>query len=157
MRIKVDHKWVATPEDTFDAGEHEVKGTKKLLKAVALAQATGGVIEVLEASPEEQAGLEGHVESDEDSLKAYEAAQASGEWQRGNVEDFLATNERSADDARLTEEAQAAAAANAELGRHLLASLDSGLSWDDAVGAWQADQAAATAQAGAESAPSAPE
>jgi hypothetical protein len=71
-------------KQTFEVGTHEVKADAKLARALAGAEGAGGITLIDGDLPDD------HVESDEDSLKALEQAQADGRWQQGNLEDFIA-------------------------------------------------------------------
>lgn len=87
----------------YPGGEHEVESPDpELVSAVIAAEAANVGVKVVE--------IDGHtpdvVEADEDSLVKYEAAQADGTWQEGNLADY---------DARVAaQEAAAAEAAEAE-------------------------------------------
>lgn len=54
---------------------------------------SAGAVRILEASDAERALLEGHVESQEDSEAAYDAAQKDGSWREGHLAQFVADTE----------------------------------------------------------------
>lgn len=80
-------KWGADDAAVFEGGVHELDLTPELAPVFAGAAAAGS-IEILETTPAEDELLAGHVQSQVDGEAAYEAAQADGSWQEGNVEQF---------------------------------------------------------------------
>jgi hypothetical protein len=73
----------------LDGGLHEdFEVTKENAPYLAAGEAAGAV-RIVEVSDAEAKLLDGHVESQEDSEKAYEAAQADGRWHEGNLTQFV--------------------------------------------------------------------
>lgn len=71
----------------FESGAHEVEADKGFVRQIAAAAHQGSLIDVsYDAAAEKQAASA--VEPDSDSLKALAKAQASGEWQKGNLEQY---------------------------------------------------------------------
>lgn len=88
MKLKVVHtKWSAGGQ-TFAGGVHDdVKVTRKLAPLIAAAEHAGSIV-VVSATREERKLLKPHVQSQADGEKAYAAAQKSGAWHEGNLEQF---------------------------------------------------------------------
>lgn len=83
------------------------------------AAASAGVLEVVDCDASAAAVIDGAVESDEDSLKLYAAAVASGVWLDGHLQDVIAQreNQLAALQEQLTDESLEAAAAGDLLAR----------------------------------------
>jgi hypothetical protein len=114
MQIEVAHRFVATEDDAFDGGVHDIeKPSKDLLKGIALG-VHHGVVKVLEASAQEEKGLKGHVEDEEDSLAAQEKAQEAGLWQLGNLQNYIDTQRYFAEREDLDDEVRALAKEQAD-------------------------------------------
>jgi len=127
VKIKVDHKWIATEDHTFDAGEHELDDpSDDLLRAVAIGESVG-VVHVLEGDVPE-----GHVESDEESLKALDKAVEDGSWQVGNMQAFIGDHEYHAQNEDLPDHVRESHAAQAEVVRQVLKRVEDGEDYEDA-------------------------
>lgn len=110
MKIEVVYStWGVGDEASGDAhvfkgGAQEVELTPALAPFIA-GGAAAGVCRVLEATDEEQALLDGHVQSQEDGEAAYEAATAEGGgWREGQLEQFTLDSQArlDSDDAEIT-------------------------------------------------------
>jgi hypothetical protein len=87
----------------YPGGEHEVENPDPELVEAVIAADAATFVTLIE--------IDGHtpdvVESDEDSLAKYEAAQADGSWQEGNLADYearIAATEAAAAEAAEAEE-----------------------------------------------------
>jgi hypothetical protein len=95
LNVAAVSEWRAPDFDVvLPRGEHElpnddVKLTRGLARAIAAA-AGAGVLEIVEADAKAAKLIDGVVESDEDSLLAYENAIESGVWLEGHLEDVIA-------------------------------------------------------------------
>lgn len=96
MKIEVLHSRWGYEDDVYEGGAREIeKPSKALLAGIAAAAAAPDPpLRVVSASKDERAAMEGAVQSQEDGESAYAKAQASGEWQLGNLEDYRARARR---------------------------------------------------------------
>lgn len=95
MLIKVTYTLLGVEgaDEPLTGGVHDLEAegialNDTLIRSIAGAEAAGA-LEVLEATPEQRAALDSHVQSQEDGEAAYAAAVASGEWEQGNLQQFL--------------------------------------------------------------------
>jgi hypothetical protein len=89
VKINVLVSQWAADDQVFEGGEQEIdKPSAALLRLLAAGEAAG-VLEVLDAAGTERTKMDAAVESQEDSEKALEKAQISGEWFGANYDQFL--------------------------------------------------------------------
>lgn len=96
MKVKVVYSlWAADGfAEPLYGGVHDLEDvTEEQARSIAGAR-SAGVVEVVEATDDELALLEPHVQSQEDGEAAYAAAQESGRWQHGNLVNFIAERKR---------------------------------------------------------------
>lgn len=82
----------------LEGGRHDLPNDDVALSSALVrtigAAAGAGVIEILDADAKAAKILDGAVESDQDSLKVYEEAVASGVWLDGHLQDVMAQREQ---------------------------------------------------------------
>jgi hypothetical protein len=88
MKFEVVHTVWGADDEVFGGGVHEVaKPTAAFLRLLAGAEAAGSVV-ILDAAGHRKK-LDGHVQSQAQGEKAYAAAQRSGAWHHGNVQQHI--------------------------------------------------------------------
>jgi len=86
--VRPDLDFWACEYGQFPGGSaHEVEADKGFVHQIASAHAHGSLVDVSYDAAAAKVAAQA-VESEEDSLKALAKAQASGDWQAGNVEQY---------------------------------------------------------------------
>lgn len=87
-----DVRVVESSAEYKNAGGRDASPRAIEARYLAAGEAAGTIV-IVEATDAETAQLEGHVESQEDSEAAYEAAVEAGTWHEGNLQQFVTQTE----------------------------------------------------------------